>query len=175
MTDYAPALTEYIEENRESIHDCERADASQRFLLVECSRFDNSLFLTTWATPAEAAEYHDRQEHPEDWPVLRMVDLATGEELGHATAVARRTVFTEVARTTVHLVTYEHADNGFSRVRVGPDERSAETWFDAWVLHEQGTGEDGTVGDAKARDPEGAVRVWRGEYGSRIIRFELAE
>ena len=72
-----------------------------------------------------------------------------------------------------HVVTYEHADNRLSRVRVSPDERSATTCFDEWVVDEERTGERGAVGDANAFDPEGAVRVWRGDYGSRIVRFAV--
>lgn len=78
---------------------------------------------------------------------------------------------------TVHLVTYEHADHGLSRVRVESDENGASACFHDWVRTEEdgGEGERGAVSDANAFDPEGAVAVWRGDYGSRIIRFEVAE
>jgi hypothetical protein len=74
---------------------------------------------------------------------------------------------------TVHLVTYEHADNRLSRVRVSLDEHRARVCFDDWVVDEEDNGENGTLGVPSSFDPEGAVRVWRGEYGSRIIRFAV--
>ena len=74
---------------------------------------------------------------------------------------------------TAHVVTYEHADARLSRVRVSPSGESAETCFEDWVADEEATGEGGAAGAPNAFDPEGAVQVWRGEYGSRIVRFEL--
>lgn len=57
----------------------EGADMEGRWLLIERSAYDASRFLTIHATPREAAEYHDTQEYPEDWGIVALVDLDTGE------------------------------------------------------------------------------------------------
>lgn len=56
-----------------------------RYLLVEKSRYDGELYLTTWDGPADAADYHDNQECPEDWNVESLVDLDTGLALNPTT------------------------------------------------------------------------------------------
>ena len=54
--------------------------AAGRFLLVEQSRYDALRFLSAHADTEEAAAYRDGQEYPEDWAVVTLVDLDTGEE-----------------------------------------------------------------------------------------------
>lgn len=49
-----------------------------RFVLIERSRFDRDIYVTDWENPADAADYHDGQEEPENWIVEELVDLDTG-------------------------------------------------------------------------------------------------
>lgn len=62
----------------------------EQFLLIEESRFDGEVCVTTWNTPAEAADYHDGQEYPEDWPIKKLIDLDTGNELRPVTVTEWR-------------------------------------------------------------------------------------
>ena len=50
-----------------------------RWLLVEESRYDGSVWLTDAESPEEAVAAHDQQEYVEDWNVVGVVDLDTGE------------------------------------------------------------------------------------------------
>jgi hypothetical protein len=54
--------------------------AAGRFLLVEQSRYDARHFLSSHASPEQAAAYRDGQEYPEDWEIVTLVDLDTGHE-----------------------------------------------------------------------------------------------
>lgn len=51
-----------------------------KYLLIEISRYDGNAWVTDYATLAEAAEYRDTQEYPEDWNVEALYDLDTGEK-----------------------------------------------------------------------------------------------
>lgn len=53
---------------------------TQRFVLVERSVHDSSVWVTLAETLEAAGEYHDTQEYPEDWPIEGLWDLDTGEE-----------------------------------------------------------------------------------------------
>jgi hypothetical protein len=50
-----------------------------RWLLVEESRYDGSVWLTDAQSPEEAVAAHDQQEYAGDWNVVGVVDLDTGE------------------------------------------------------------------------------------------------
>lgn len=71
-----------VESSTDEVH------LGMRFVLVEVSKYDGSLYLTSHATPEDAAAYHDGQEEPSDWPVHELVDLDTGER-HQADTVAR--------------------------------------------------------------------------------------
>lgn len=49
-----------------------------RFVLIERSKFDRDIYVTDWDDPSDAADYHDTQEYPDDWPIEVLVDLDTG-------------------------------------------------------------------------------------------------
>ena len=66
--------------------------AAGRFLLVEKSRYDALHFLSAHDSPEQAAEYVDGQEYPDDWKIVTLVDLDTGD----AFAAEARTHFTRV-------------------------------------------------------------------------------
>ena len=48
-----------------------------RFVLVQKSRF-GGFWLTSFDSPGDAAEYHDGEEYPEDWPIIELLDTQTG-------------------------------------------------------------------------------------------------
>lgn len=50
----------------------------ERYLVIERSTYDRSIFLTTHDTPAAASDYLAGQECPEDWAPQALVDLDTG-------------------------------------------------------------------------------------------------
>lgn len=50
-----------------------------RYALIEKSRCDGSVWITTWASPEQAADYHDNQEYAEDWNIEALVDLRTNK------------------------------------------------------------------------------------------------
>lgn len=50
-------------------------DTAERFLLVETNRYDGSAYVTVHESAEAAAQYHDRQEYPEDWPIQTLIDL----------------------------------------------------------------------------------------------------
>lgn len=54
-------------------------DKLGRYLLVEESRFDNSLYVTSHDALDLAGSYRDCQEEPEDWIVEALYDLDTGD------------------------------------------------------------------------------------------------
>jgi hypothetical protein len=54
-------------------------DPADTWLLVERSFYNGSFWLSTHPSAQEAADRHDRQESPEDWPVVVLVDLNTGD------------------------------------------------------------------------------------------------
>ena len=56
-------------------------DRTCRYLLVERSRYDGSHWLSSHASMANAADYHDGQEYPEDWNIVGLYDLETGRKL----------------------------------------------------------------------------------------------
>jgi hypothetical protein len=57
----------------------EELEDPARWLLVEESRYDGSVWLTDASSPEEAIAVHDQQECVEDWNVVGVVDLDTGE------------------------------------------------------------------------------------------------
>jgi hypothetical protein len=77
-----------------------------------------------------------------------------------------------MSATTLHVLTYEHADHGLSRLLAAPAEQ-ATACLSRWIAEEEASGEQGRLSEPSAYDPEGAVQVWRGEFGSRIARFAL--
>ncbi len=70
----------------------EELEDPARYLLVEESRHDGGLWLSDAASAAEAAAIHDRNECAEDFEVVGLVDLDTGEV---AAPVAMVTSFVE--------------------------------------------------------------------------------
>lgn len=56
-----------------------------RFLLIEVSRFDGELWITTFDSPDDAGVYRDNQEFPEDWPRSEFYDLDTGDRYSEST------------------------------------------------------------------------------------------
>jgi|SRR5581483_1792633 len=52
----------------------------QRYLLVERSIYDHTVWVTLAESLEAAGEYHDTQEYPEDWTIEGLWDLDTGEE-----------------------------------------------------------------------------------------------
>lgn len=46
-----------------------------RFLLVERSSHDDSIFVTSWDDPNDAADYHDNQKEPDNWRIEALYDL----------------------------------------------------------------------------------------------------
>jgi len=72
----------------------EQADFADKhpFLLIERSVYDASLFVTVHESLAEAADYHDVQEYPDDWTIEYVLDLDTGEryvEAGRTTKLVK--------------------------------------------------------------------------------------
>ena len=68
--------------------------AAGRFVLVELAhRHDGRHWLSGHASPDDAARYHDGQEYAEDWLILTLVDLDTGDRYSAET----RTAFTRAA------------------------------------------------------------------------------
>ena len=68
--------------------------AAGRFTLVEVAHHhDGRHFLSSHANPDDAARYHDEQEYAEDWLIVVLVDLDTGDSYSAET----RTVFTRAA------------------------------------------------------------------------------
>lgn len=61
--------------------DPDALSADPVFVLVERSIYDGSYYLTGHDSAAGAANYHDSQEYAEDWTIVKLVDLTTGEEL----------------------------------------------------------------------------------------------
>ena len=96
MPDYSAQLDAYVAEHEGQIHDRELADPSGRYLLVEVSRFDGTLFLSSHESPEAAAAYHDGQDEPGDWPVHKLIDLEAGEAVPHVTEVTHETTFTPI-------------------------------------------------------------------------------
>lgn len=84
MADYTAALVEFVAAHCAHIYEDE-TDPAKRYLLVEASRFDGALYLTSHDSPEDAATYHDTQEHPDDWPIHQFVDLETDEVIPHET------------------------------------------------------------------------------------------
>lgn len=72
----------------------ELPEIPDRFLLVERSRYDASIFVTSWETADHAAEYHDGQEEPDDWPILLLVDLDSGDRFEPTTTTSWAKVIT---------------------------------------------------------------------------------
>ena len=68
-------LEAYTEQHPDVLAD----DDIGRWLLIEKSRFDGDLWVTTWPDPDAAAEYHDGQEYEDDWIIDVLVDLDTGD------------------------------------------------------------------------------------------------
>lgn len=56
-------------------------DDLARWLLIERSVHDGSLYLTTHDSPQDAAAYHESQECPDYWDVDALIDLDTGTSL----------------------------------------------------------------------------------------------
>lgn len=54
-------------------------DGKKRFVLVERSRYDGSFYCTDHSSKEDAASYHDNQESADDWTILALHDLDTGE------------------------------------------------------------------------------------------------
>lgn len=50
-----------------------------RFVLVERSVYGPGHWITSWRTLGAAGEYHDGGEYPEDFLIVKLVDLDTGE------------------------------------------------------------------------------------------------
>mgnify|MGYP001588867352 FL=1 len=93
MTTRRERFDEYVEDNLVSIYDMELADPNERFLLVETSKYDGTLYLSTHDSPSDAAAYHDGGEEPEDWPGDRLIDLDTGEVYEGGTEAHYTTAF----------------------------------------------------------------------------------
>lgn len=55
------------------------ADTYFVFLLIEESIRTSQYWLSLHESPAEAADYHINQEYAEDWKILDLVDLRSGE------------------------------------------------------------------------------------------------
>jgi len=73
-------LAEYIEDARADDQLGWDNDSDlRRYFLVERSRFDQSLFVTTHESLEDASRYRDNQECPEDWIVETLIDRQTGE------------------------------------------------------------------------------------------------
>ncbi len=64
----------------DSVPDPDLLTEHQRYVLVERSVHDSSVWVTLAETLEAAGEYHDTQEYPEDWPIVGLWDLDTGEE-----------------------------------------------------------------------------------------------
>lgn len=95
----ADRLAELVAAHRDNIEDgscLDALDPAGRFLLVEHNRLSATVWLSTWATPEEAAEYHDGQEYADDWFKCELIELSTGAELIGVT----RTTFEVGFRTT---------------------------------------------------------------------------
>ena len=69
----------------------EDADDDLPFVLIEASIYDGGHWLTRWVSLDAAADYHDGQEYPDDWDIVEVVDLSTGDRYQATT----RTIFTE--------------------------------------------------------------------------------
>jgi hypothetical protein len=96
LPDYSAQLDAYAAEHEGQIYDRELTDPSGRYLLVEVSRFDGTLLLSSHNSPEVAAAYHDGQDEPADWPVLELIDLEAGEAVPHVTEVTHQTTFTPI-------------------------------------------------------------------------------
>lgn len=73
----------------------------------------------------------------------------------------------------MHLVVFEHADHSLRDVAGCADEPAAVELFAEWVARETSDGESGHTTPARPDEPDGTEEVWRGEFGSRILRISL--
>jgi hypothetical protein len=62
-------------------------DREAKYLLVERNLRAGGHWLSSHDSPATAADYHDRQEYAEEWEIVCLVDLESGEELEASTDV----------------------------------------------------------------------------------------
>jgi hypothetical protein len=84
---YKAAIERVADGFEHPVDSADNVDGTERFLLIERSIYDRQLYLATYNSPEDATGAHDSQEYPEDWPILRLVDLETGEDVDIETAV----------------------------------------------------------------------------------------
>ena len=53
----------------------------ERYVLLEKSTYDGSLWVSTWEERDDAVAYHYGQEYPADWTIEYVYDLDTGDQL----------------------------------------------------------------------------------------------
>lgn len=53
--------------------------AGAPYVLVETSRYGQT-WITIWASPEAAANYHVNQEYADDWDLAELVDIRTGDQ-----------------------------------------------------------------------------------------------
>lgn len=80
--------------------DAENGADPSRFLLIEVSRFDSTVFVTSWDSVEDALAYHDGNEYPEDWPIHRIVDLDEGVEYDATDLVTTTSLVRELPTVT---------------------------------------------------------------------------
>jgi hypothetical protein len=144
---YREAVIEAVDGFERPVYDAEAIDGTQRYLLVEASTYDGTLYLTQHDSPVDAAIYHDTQEEPDGWPVESLIDLASGESISFFTDVRYETTFAgfeavdrsdlTVWRVTAadldRLAGYELSGDELERITVAIDHSTANESIEAAV------------------------------------------
>jgi hypothetical protein len=75
------AISDYIQQTDDSWKESRSLDPDNRWVLVQRCTANGATWLSSWASPEEAAAYYGSLDYPEDWPVVELIDCESGTRL----------------------------------------------------------------------------------------------
>lgn len=77
LTPLAAVIARYVDRLQDGGSD--EVDGAKCYVLVEANVRTDQVWLSSHGSHAAAADYHDRQDRVEDWEIIELVSLDTGE------------------------------------------------------------------------------------------------
>jgi hypothetical protein len=74
------AIADYLQQT-DAGWESHSLDPENRWVLVQRCTGNGATWLSSWASPEEAAAYYGSLDYPEDWPVVELIDCESGTRL----------------------------------------------------------------------------------------------